>query len=206
MTAPDASTAESSTATCRAKVARRFAAAFSAAAAAAAAAAGEAGAADADAGAAADPAELGRHLEICAWNWCVRTCRRDKIPLYWQDKRFRYRYTTRALALEQNLRNPRNPSLAARLLRKSLGLKAFAAMRPPEMWPELWEPVYQRAAARQLRREAGITRASDAPDGAYECRRCKSRKTVYTTMQIRSADEPETVYVHCLNCGKNWKD
>jgi transcription elongation factor S-II len=42
-------------------------------------------------------------------------------------------------------------------------------------------------------------------DGFFKCGRCKSIKTTYFQMQTRSADEPMTVFVSCLNCGKNWK-
>ena len=177
----------------RAKVVARFAAAF--------------GAAAPDAG--VDPAlvdTLARHLEICLWNWSIRTAQRDGIPLYWESPKFRYRYTTRALSLAFNLRHPRNPDLVRRLLRRELGLKDFASMRPSQMFPALWEPVYERVASAQLRREAGITRPEDAPDGAYTCRRCKSKKTTYMSIQIRSADEPMTQFVHCLQCGNAWKD
>ena len=45
-----------------------------------------------------------------------------------------------------------------------------------------------------------------APDGAYTCRGCKSKKTQYTCMQTRSADEPMTIFVACLKCGRRWKD
>lgn len=148
---------------------------------------------------------LARRLEICLWNWTVTTCGRDGIPLYWENPRLRYRYTTRALSLEFNLKNPRNPALAARVKSRDLAVKAFANMSPQEMFPEVWEAAYAKVAARQLRREADVD-ASKAPDGAYACGRCKSRKTVYTSIQIRSADEPMTNFVRCLNCGKSWKD
>lgn len=152
--------------------------------------------------------QLARRLEVCLWNWMVVTCQRDGIRgelLKWANPRCRYRYTTRALSLEFNLKNPMNPGLLARLRAKELSPKAFVAMSPHEMWPEHWEPVFQRAAMRQLRRESGVD-ATKAPDGAYTCSKCKSRKTVFTSMQIRSADEPMTIFVRCLNCGKSWKD
>lgn len=39
----------------------------------------------------------------------------------------------------------------------------------------------------------------------FTCSRCNSIKTTSTQKQTRSADEPMTVFVLCLNCGKRWK-
>jgi transcription elongation factor S-II len=39
----------------------------------------------------------------------------------------------------------------------------------------------------------------------FTCGRCKSTKTTSTQKQTRSADEPMTVFVLCINCGKRWK-
>lgn len=39
----------------------------------------------------------------------------------------------------------------------------------------------------------------------FTCGRCKSIKTTSTQKQTRSADEPMTVFVLCLNCNKRWK-
>eukprot|EP00574_Skeletonema_japonicum_P013238 CAMPEP_0201721536 /NCGR_PEP_ID=MMETSP0593-20130828/6187_1 /ASSEMBLY_ACC=CAM_ASM_000672 /TAXON_ID=267983 /ORGANISM="Skeletonema japonicum, Strain CCMP2506" /LENGTH=321 /DNA_ID=CAMNT_0048212365 /DNA_START=86 /DNA_END=1048 /DNA_ORIENTATION=+ len=38
----------------------------------------------------------------------------------------------------------------------------------------------------------------------FTCGRCKSVKTTSTQKQTRSADEPMTVFVFCLNCGNRW--
>lgn len=41
--------------------------------------------------------------------------------------------------------------------------------------------------------------------GLFKCGKCKSNKTTYTQAQTRSADEPMTTFVTCLNCGNKWK-
>lgn len=146
---------------------------------------------------------LARHLEICLWNWTIKTCIRDRIPRYWDNARFRYRYTTRALSLAFNASHPKNPKLRQRLLTKELSLKKFANMTPMEMFPEMYEPIYDRLAMRELRKMA--VSYDDAPDGVFTCRNCKSKKTQYTCLQTRSADEPMSIYVSCLKCGKRWK-
>ena len=151
-----------------------------------------------------DP-ELARRLEVAHWNRTITTFAEDHgaWAVVWANPAFRYRYTTKALGLEHNLR--RAPGVLDRLRSKALAPKQLLAMSPQEVWPELWEDAYARLAARQLRREADVDAAS-APDGAYTCGKCKSLKTVYTSIQIRSADEPMTNFVRCLNCGKSWKD
>jgi DNA-directed RNA polymerase subunit M/transcription elongation factor TFIIS len=41
--------------------------------------------------------------------------------------------------------------------------------------------------------------------GLFKCGRCKSQMTSFTTAQTRSADESETVYILCQDCGNRWK-
>ena len=38
-----------------------------------------------------------------------------------------------------------------------------------------------------------------------KCSKCGQRKCTYNQVQTRSADEPMTTFVLCLNCGKRWK-
>lgn len=148
---------------------------------------------------------LARRLEIAHWNRTITTFSNDHgtLSVVWANPGFRYRYTTRALGLEYNLGHA--PGVLERVRSRALAPKTLVAMSPSEMWPERWEDAYAAVAARQLRREAAAD-VTTAPDGAYTCGKCKSRKTVYTSMQIRSADEPMTNFVRCLNCGKSWKD
>ena len=40
----------------------------------------------------------------------------------------------------------------------------------------------------------------------FLCKKCKERKTTFYTMQIRSADEAETSFITCLNCGYSWRE
>ena len=40
----------------------------------------------------------------------------------------------------------------------------------------------------------------------FLCTKCKERKTTFYTMQIRSADEAETSFITCLNCGYSWRE
>ena len=47
--------------------------------------------------------------------------------------------------------------------------------------------------------------AQEAETDAFQCGRCKQRKTRYYQMQTRSADEPMTTFVTCTNCNHKWK-
>ena len=45
----------------------------------------------------------------------------------------------------------------------------------------------------------------DMATDLFTCSRCKKSECTYYQIQTRSADEPMTCFVTCLNCGKRWK-
>jgi DNA-directed RNA polymerase subunit M/transcription elongation factor TFIIS len=45
----------------------------------------------------------------------------------------------------------------------------------------------------------------DANTDNFKCRKCKSTRCSYYQLQTRSADEPMTTFVTCINCGNRWK-
>ena len=50
-----------------------------------------------------------------------------------------------------------------------------------------------------------VDKAFAPQEGLFRCGRCKSKKTTHYQLQTRSADEPMTTFVTCLNCHKRWK-
>ena len=42
-------------------------------------------------------------------------------------------------------------------------------------------------------------------EGVYKCRKCGGKKTRQIEKQIRSADEPMTIFVTCVTCGNSWR-
>jgi transcription elongation factor S-II len=46
---------------------------------------------------------------------------------------------------------------------------------------------------------------TQAETDMFKCGRCKARKCKYYQLQTRSADEPLTTFVTCVNCDNRWK-
>jgi DNA-directed RNA polymerase subunit M/transcription elongation factor TFIIS len=68
----------------------------------------------------------------------------------------------------------------------------------PEGWRELQE-LQDRREEKQL--EGNKALATDQ----FKCRACGKRECTYYQMQTRSADEPMTTFINCMNCGNRWK-
>jgi DNA-directed RNA polymerase subunit M/transcription elongation factor TFIIS len=78
-------------------------------------------------------------------------------------------------------------------------------MRPEDLWPD--GPYAQKMEERIIKdlRKAYLAQEVKNQEGFFTCVRCKSKKTSYYQLQTRSADEPMTTFVTCLNCDRNWK-
>jgi transcription elongation factor S-II len=96
----------------------------------------------------------------------------------------------------------KNPRLLQRVRDGEFELSAIAYMSAQDLFPENW----QELADRQLLREQKLLEGNkgQATD-TYKCNRCGKRECTYYQLQTRSADEPMTTFISCLNCGKRWR-
>ena len=51
-----------------------------------------------------------------------------------------------------------------------------------------------------------ITNPFEIEEGVMECRKCGSNKVISYTKQMRSADEPATVFGICSKCNHKWRE
>lgn len=113
-------------------------------------------------------------------------------------------YRNRLRTFTMNLRNKKNPELRHRLLTGAIEPAGFIKMTPKEMAPESLKKEMEEMHKKNLF-DAQEAQQEHAISDRFECLKCKGRKTTYFQMQTRSADEPLTTFVTCLNCDNRWK-
>ncbi|MGA1563943.1 MAG: hypothetical protein ACO35C_04910 [Pontimonas sp.] len=151
-----------------------------------------------------DDPEEARRLEKVIYNHVIRTTRQEKIAQTWKHPIFRSRYVQKVIAVKFNITNPKNTALRDKVRDGTASYEWLMQAQPKDLFPELWEPIYHSVAMKQLKKQL-TENPEDVPDGIEQCRRCKSRKVVYTQLQTRSADEPMTSYFRCVACHNSWK-
>lgn len=114
-------------------------------------------------------------------------------------------YLTKARSIHFNLK--KNATLRQRLLSGQITCEQLVVMTPAEMATE--EDKEQRIKHEhdllEGRRSDWNIVHNTPKDGMYRCKKCGSKQTVAEQKQTRSADEPMTTFVKCLNCNNGWK-
>ena len=146
-----------------------------------------------------------RRLERAVYNQVIKSSKRDRIPRTWEQPIFKMRFTQKVLSIKFNLQHETNGSvLMERLKRRDITFSWLCQAPPIDLFPDHWGPILEKVAMKQLKRQMTVD-VDTIPDGAFECRKCRSKKCQYTQLQTRSADEPMTTFVCCYNCGNKWK-
>ena len=98
--------------------------------------------------------------------------------------------------------NLKKTEILEKLKSNSITPQSLASMTHYEMYPEKWDSLIQKKIQRdKTKYDTQIEAATDT----FTCRKCKSKKCTYYQMQTRSADEPMTTFVTCIECGTRWK-
>ncbi len=97
----------------------------------------------------------------------------------------------------------RNDHLHKQLQSGDLSLETLRSMSTQDMNPGLYKELYDRQL---LREQAQLEGNKAMTSELFTCSRCKKNQCTYYQLQTRSADEPMTTFITCLNCNKRWKE
>ena len=146
-----------------------------------------------------DSSDLATNLEKGVFNFAIKEATIKKEVKKWENPWFVQLYTDRLRSIYINLKNP---SILEQIKSGELLPQTFAFMTHQEMNPERWkELIEKKKLVDKNKYDTQLVARTDM----FTCGKCKSKRCTYYTMQTRSADEPETIFITCLDCGKNWK-
>lgn len=97
-----------------------------------------------------------------------------------------------------------NKSLKEQLLTGTLTPSRFVEMTAAEMASADLKEADAASQAKALR-DTQAAQDTEAETDQFKCGRCGKRRCKYYQLQTRSADEPMTTFVTCVNCGNRWK-
>lgn len=144
-------------------------------------------------------------IEKGIYNRTVKFADEKNIIKRWSEPLFMGMYKQFSIEIYTNLKSDSyvgNKRLMERLLEKEFKPYELSVMKSEYMFPEHWKPLIDEKNKRdRLLYEINKEMATDM----YQCSRCKKRECSYYQLQTRSADEPMTSFVTCLNCGKRWR-
>jgi DNA-directed RNA polymerase subunit M/transcription elongation factor TFIIS len=148
-----------------------------------------------------------KNVEIAIFNYSVRYS--ETINKNWNDPAFVKCYSNKARHILLNL-NPHsyihNISLLSRYLNDEFSCVYLCFnMGHIEMFPERFTSALKDNLETDKLSWSVQLDPDTMPDGAQQCRKCRSWKTIYHSTQRRSADEPESLYFTCLSCKNNWR-
>ena len=139
------------------------------------------------------------NLEKGIYNYTLKVCEDKNLLKKWTNESFVLLYIEKLRTLIINLKDN---DLLANILSKELKAHEFVYMSHQELRPELWERLIEE---KKIKDENKYTPKIEASTDNFICGKCKSKKCTYYQLQTRSADEPMTTFVTCLDCGNRFK-
>ena len=118
----------------------------------------------------------GKSLEVACWNWAMRRAKEKLVPRHWDNRVMRQMYVQKVLSVQHNATH--SPGVSEKVCSGQMTPRQLVEAHPHALYPKLWEKAYLMAERTQARKEARQD-AEGAADGAFVCKKCKSKKTTY---------------------------
>ena len=139
------------------------------------------------------------NLEKGIYNYSLEHANKLNVVKKWDNIYFVRIYLDRIRTIYINLKNNNVKKL---ITSKDIKAHTLAYMSHQDMQPDKWEKLIQD---KKIRDDNKYEPKLEASTDNFKCWKCKSKKCTYYQLQTRSADEPMTTFVNCLDCGNRWK-
>lgn len=143
-------------------------------------------------------------LEAAIYTNCLDDASKHHIIRDWSFPQFRSLYERKLRHICANLEPTSyigNTHLLARYKKGEFRFEDLMTWNNTEIFPERNKEL----AEKQFQREQRLLEGNKAnTTDQFYCGRCHKRQCTYYELQTRSADEPMTIFIQCVNCGKRW--
>jgi transcription elongation factor S-II len=139
------------------------------------------------------------NLEKGIYNFSLSVCDEKNLIKKWSNDSFVLIYIQRLRTILYNLNYP---ELFEKISSKEIKAHELAFMDHQTMRPDIWKQLLE---LKKIKEENKFAPRIEASTDDFTCSKCKSKKCTFYQLQTRSADEPMTTFVTCLNCGNRWK-
>jgi DNA-directed RNA polymerase subunit M/transcription elongation factor TFIIS len=146
-----------------------------------------------------------RNIERSIYNYSIKKANENYIVKKWDNKKFKSIYFNKVRAVYTNLKSNsyvNNKSFVERVKKNEIKTKDIANLKNHEVFPEYWK---EKIDIKMKRDQMLFEMKPESMTDAFLCKKCKKRECSYYEVQTRSADEPMTVFVSCLNCKTRWR-
>ena len=138
------------------------------------------------------------NLEKGIFNYALKEADQRKIVKKWDNKHFVQIYLDRLRSIYTNLNN----SIIEQISNGTVKAHVIAFMTHQELNPDKWTKLIDAKSKRDANKfESNLEASTDT----FTCRKCKSKKCTFMSVQTRSSDEPSTIFVQCSDCGNRFK-
>jgi transcription elongation factor S-II len=149
--------------------------------------------------------QLSREIEKSIYNYIIRLSKEKNIQRTWNNPIFYKLYTSKIRSIYLNLDPDSyidNKDFLVRVKTGSININHIGELSVYDIYPENWKELMDIKLKRdKIKHEL----KPEAMTSLFKCGKCKSRETSYYEVQTRSADEPMTQFITCLNCNNRWK-
>jgi DNA-directed RNA polymerase subunit M/transcription elongation factor TFIIS len=146
-----------------------------------------------------------RELEFAIYNGAIHEAQRRHIVRDWKYPLFVHLYKMHSRQVISNFDETsyvQNNELFELFKSGNISINSISEMNTYELYPSRWKEQFDNQQIREKNQlEGNKSMATDQ----FLCKRCWKRECTYYEMQTRSADEPMTIFITCLNCGKHWR-
>jgi DNA-directed RNA polymerase subunit M/transcription elongation factor TFIIS len=144
-------------------------------------------------------------LEKGIFHSTIENCRIQQCWRRWENPEFQAHYQVIARRTITNL-DPasyvKNKDLVAAVASKSILIREIPFLPMTELYPEKWKALVDHQVKQEIRALEGD---KDMSSNMFKCKACGKSQTTYYELQTRSADEPMTIFIRCIPCGKQWR-